>query len=392
MYPLVSFSYAVPYLAYAIFMIFLSWMEVKERMSKNVIRKISIILFLYFFGLRGFVHFDWINYYAFFENVRPLDDLVNQGWMLAFSGTKLEVIEPGYILYMSIIKTIWDNWYFFIFVCSLIDILVFDKFINRYSPVYAFSMFIFCTYSIVTEIDLLRNVKALIIFMLSFDALFNKQWWKIILLSLLGISFHLSYLIFIPFYFIGTKDFGTRTWWIIFCIINVIYLFQIPFAHSVLSYVSDLLGGRYAEKVVGYADNDKTSDARGFSIGYLMRVIMFILVVWNYRKILAYDKKLILILNIFLFYIITNIGMTDFSVFCERMEAVLSFALWIIYPLLALFFKGKNRVLYLSFVFVFCFLKMSLNYSKLMYYYENIMCGAMDYVERYNTIVTRALN
>lgn len=391
MYPLTSFTYALPYLAYALFLMFLSWKETTGKISRKNVRKICLILFLFFFGLRGFVNFDWISYYPMFENMETLDKIAKHGWLLAFVGTNLELVEPGYVFYMSLIKTIWDNWYFFIFLSTLIDLYVFDRFINRYTPIYAFSMLIFCTYNISLEFDVLRNVKALIIFIISFDALFKNQWLKIVLWSLLGISFHLSYLIFIPFYFIGLKDFGTKVWWTIFIIINVIYFFQIPLAHTVISYIGDFLGGRFGEKADGYAINDGFSRAKGFSIGYIMRAFIFIMVTLNYKNILAYDKRMILILNIFLFYIITSIGMTDFYVFCSRMETVLTFSLWILYPLLFFILKGQVRKIYLSIVIIYCILRIVAEKSAVMAYYENILFDAMDFVERYNTIALKIL-
>lgn len=386
MMPVYSYIYSIPYICYALFLIVLSWYELRRKINKETVRKWCIISFVLFFGFRGFVSWDWMSYYPLFEEVETITNIADQGWVLVVEdGTKLDLIEPGYILYMSIIKSIWDNWFFFVLISTVIDIWVIDKFIRRFSPIYAFSILMFCVFSMGLEFNVLRNAKAIIVFLLSFDAIYKKRWFALIIYTLIGVSLHRSYLIYILFYFVGTKNFGVKLWWLIFIIINVIYWLQIPLVSTVVLPIISSLGGDWAMKVEEYSSNDIYSVARGLSLGYVIRSFTFIMVACNYRKILCLNKELILILNIYLLYIITNIGMTDMSVFCDRMEISLGFSMWILYPVLGVLYYGRRRLLFLCYIFVYGLLRIGMLKSNAMEYYENVLLGASDYETRMST-------
>ena len=381
-----SYSYSIPYIIYALFLIVLSWNELNGKINSTIVRKFCIITFVIFFGFRGFISWDWRDYYPIFESIESIDNILyNQGWIVMGNKINIELIEPGYVLYVSIIKSIWNNWHFFIFVSTIIDIIIYDNFIRRFSPIYAFSILIFCVFNLVFEMDLLRNAKALVVFFLSLNAVYGRKWGQLILWTLLGLSFHRSYLIFVVFYIVGLRNFGIKIWWSIFFLVNVIYLFQIPVVSSLILPLISIIGGDYAGKVESYLASDVYSAARGFSLGYIIRVVTFILIVCNYNKILSLNKQLVLILNVYLLYVITNIGMTDISVFCTRMELSLSFSMWILYPILATLYHKKKRILFLGYIFIYSLLRIILSTDNAMLYYENILTGASDYETRMAT-------
>lgn len=384
--PLYSFTYSIPYLIYALLLIVLTWNEMKQRVGKQTVRKWCIATFVLFYGFRGFVSYDWYNYYPMFEEIEPLFNIANQKWVFIVGDENgFGAMEPGYILYASIIKAIWPNWHFFVLVSTLIDIWVIDKFIRRFSPFYAFPILMFLVFSMGLEFNVLRNAKAIMVFFLSFDAIYKKKWLPLIVYTLIGVSLHSSYLIYIPFYFIGTKDFGKKVWWIIFLIINVIYWLQIPVVSTIVLPLVSSLGGDYAMKVEAYSNNVESSAVVGFSLGYIIRFITFVLVACNYRKILAFNKDLILILNIYLLYIITAIGMTDFMVLWSRMEVSLGFSMWILYPILGMLYHNKKRLLFLCYIFSYSILRVGMETSNIMADYENILWGASDYDTRVAT-------
>ena len=391
MMPVYSYIYSVPYLFYAFFLIVLSLCEFNHKMARQTIRNWCIVSFILFFGFRGFVSWDWINYYPLFESVETIGNIKDQGWLVFIGDSDgLSMVEPGYVLYMSLIKSVWDNWHFFVLVSTLIDIIVFDKFINRFSPFYAFSILMFIVFSMGMEFNVLRNTKAIVVFLLSLDAIYQRNWCKLFIFSLLGFSFHNSYLVYVLFYFVGTKDFGTKIWWFIFISCNIFYWTQISVFSSILMPLIHSLGGVIAQKVEFYSSIDIYSMARGFSLGYIMRIITFILIVCNYRRIISLNKKLILILNVYLLYFITNVGLTDMSVFCDRMEISLGFSMWILYPILGLIYQDKNRLLFLAFIFTYSMLRVPLQRDNVMEHYENILFGADDYETRLATHVIHA--
>ena len=385
-YPIYSYSYSVPYLLFALFLLLLMYYEHCGKMKRDKVRAFCMVAFLLFGGLRGFIFYDWMGYYPMFDAVDTLWNLNGGSFtMMLADGKELDLVEPGFVLYMSVIKTVWNNWFFFILLSTAIDVWAFDKLFQRYSPNYAFAFFVFFTLHLGMEFNLLRNVKSLVVFFLALDSIYKRRLGQFALWTLLGLSFHRTFLLLVPFYFVGLKDFGKRVWWTVFVIVNVIYLLQIPVVSSLLGPVAEFLGGGFAAKAAVYQESDIYSAARGFTLGYIIRFVTFLLVVVNYRWILSYRKDYVLILNVFLLYIIVNIGMTDMSVFVNRMETLLGFSLWLVYPLLFYCMSGWKRQLYTAFVVSYCLLRMVGATSNAMCDYENVLFGASSFEERYTT-------
>lgn len=385
MIPIYSLTYSIPYVIAFLFLGSLAYIEQKSPNRKNIIRRICILFFLIFFGLRGFVAWDWMGYYPTFESIDRLTEFTSDSFVVIMdNGRELDLIEPGYVLYVSFIKTIFNNWHFFIFISSLIDILIIDIFIRRFSPNYAFAILVFCSISFVLEFDLMRNIKALGIFLLAIDSIIHRRWFIFVLLTLIGISFHRSFLVFIPLYFVGMKNFGRSIWIIIFIICNIIYFTHIPIATYVVEKLM-LLGGDLSVKAIDYAGSDSMSAARGFTLGYIVRSLVFLCVTANYNKILQLNKELIIILNIYLAYFIINTAFTDFGILATRLDLLFGISLWILYPILSYLYKGTKRKLFIGFISSYLLLTITQRTSNAMYDYENLLTGYANYEERYST-------
>ncbi|WP_191215916.1 EpsG family protein [Parabacteroides distasonis] len=386
MKPIYSIEYSIPYLLLAFLFLSLSYYEYKRQNSKCFVRAFCVILFLFFYGFRGFVGWDWQGYYPIFEAMDTLLNFSsNSFFVVTTTGKELDVIEPGYIIYQSIIKTVFDNWHFFILISVCIDALVLDRFFCRYSPNYAFSFFVLVSLHSVLECDLLRNVKAIMIFLISIDYLYKRKWFVLAFLTILGVSFHRSYLLYLPFYFIGFRNFGLKFWLVLFVAANFIYLFRIPIVSSFVLPCVSKLGETISDKVDAYAASDIYSVSRGFTLGYFMRVFLFLAIIYKYDKIIA-DNKNIIIVNLFLTYVIANLGMTEMRILSDRMELSIGFVLWIILPLLPCFYTRKtNKKIIIALVLFFCIFKVIILYNDAMWEYENVLFGAVNYDHRYAT-------
>ena len=154
--------YSLPYILYLVFIFLLSFKcsNVKQRRDVNILIIITYVLFL---GLRGYIGSDFKMYYVLYENIPS----IGQGFFSSAYVNDLEV-ELGYVIYMSIIKTISSDYSFFIFINSLINIYIILLFFKRYSINVALALIVFLEIGgYVFEIDVQRNMKALLLFMLS---------------------------------------------------------------------------------------------------------------------------------------------------------------------------------------------------------------------------------
>ena len=74
MSPVYSVEYSIPYLLMSFIFLFLSYYEYRQGTNKSV-RLICIVFFVLFYGLRGFVGWDWQGYYPSFELIDTLRDI-----------------------------------------------------------------------------------------------------------------------------------------------------------------------------------------------------------------------------------------------------------------------------------------------------------------------------
>ena len=124
-----SIWYAVPYMLLLAAFYFLAYQEQRSIAAKRNRQTLHIwcgVLFLFFFGLRGFVGWDWHSYYPLFESIPSLFHLSSSEFDTS------ELIEPGYIIYVAFVKLFTDNYHVFIFISVLIDFLLLHKIFKRY--------------------------------------------------------------------------------------------------------------------------------------------------------------------------------------------------------------------------------------------------------------------
>ena len=201
----ISYLYSIPYIILfsLFFLLHIISQYSKSEKEEAIIRYSAMLLYLLFFGFRGYIGADWNNYYPFYK---MLPSLFSGGY-----GTHDFLFEPGFLLFSTICKTISSNYHFFIFVNSLVNILLLNIFIKRYLPTrkYVLGIMIFILMGgFNNEIDLLRSSKSVLLFMISIKYIEEKKLSKFLLINLIGLSFHSMSIIFFPLYFFLNRTFS----------------------------------------------------------------------------------------------------------------------------------------------------------------------------------------
>ena len=228
------------------------------------------IILLLFIGLRGFVMTDFISYYPFFDLIQDIDSLPTvillKGW------------EPGFIIYTYICKLIFPNYFVWIFVSTAIDLWLLNIVVQRYSVNHIMSlMCFFAVGGLPLEMNVLRNAKAVLIFLLSIKYIQDKKLLKYVGVILLAMTFHMSAILYLPLYFILNRKWPDWILWAIF-VVGIVVLF---FHFEILSFFfsnftfedEDSRLGHYASHHVG------DMDAYRISFGTIERIFTYIFLV-----------------------------------------------------------------------------------------------------------------
>ncbi len=361
--------YSFPYIFIALLFLFL-WFFYEKR-GKNV-SAICSIIFIFFYGFRGFVAWDWMSYYTRFGlPVEFIPDVYSS--------------ELGFAWTCIIIKSILDNYHFFIFVLTIIDLWLLFEIFKRYAKRnIALMFFFFVVFYTPSEFDLLRNIKSILLFYFSLKYFFEKKYLKYILINLIGLSFHTSSIIYLFISIIIFRPLNRKLIFLLFILGNVLFLKQEGIFTLIFEKISSIYDiGIYQVLFDSYLNSDKFSSQYGISFGYVERFISFVLVYKYYNLIVLKNKELYPVVNLFYFFVFINLYFSDLTIVVERIGNLFRFSYVILCPII---YESINlrflKKAYISFIIIFSITRFHIFTNNIFYDYENILFGAKSYIER----------
>lgn len=390
MQPLFSYSYSLPYLAIFLILLFLAFNEIGRLhvVSKKSSRIIAFFLMLFFIGLRGHLMTDFINYYPFFEHLPIITEL-------SISDLDKLRFEPGFVIYSSIVKTILPDYYAWVFVNTLLDLLVL-YYISRKFCLSTILLFIalLAYWGLEIEINLYRNSKAIMLFLLSLPYLLKRSIVPYMTLNLLGCLFHISAIMYLPLYFVLDREIPKVWVWGLFVFSNIVFFLGVSlssYLQNLTTFVDGILGSdELSSKATSWQESKTYGESYGFSLGYLERLFFFILFTLQYQKLMAQRKTNILFYNSFvIFYFLFHVISPISSEIMKRISILFAFSYWFLIP--NVLYLGKLKRFLLLAVVLLCFLKIAIDNRSLMSRYHNIILSGEDNYSKRRMIAFRVM-
>ncbi|MCD1116498.1 EpsG family protein [Chryseobacterium turcicum] len=381
MEPTFSYSYSMPYvfLFFIFFLLFLWENKVKKSEgSITMIRYLCMLVFFVFFGFRGYVDTDFMVYYPVYETAPTLSD--TKGVLNFFSDMNedfLLKIEPGFKLLVILVKSIFNDFFSLQIVSCLIDVLFLNYFFKKYSPQYVLGFIMFLIFSgLIIEINLLRNSKAMFLFIYSLQFIKDRNPIKYFIYNGIGLLFHSSAIFYFPLYFFLHKKFSPQLVWGAFILGNVLYLGQVKFITPMIVAIGSFFGGVYSLMAEGYSQNSLYSTGYGITMGYLEKFFTFILFYYSYNKIgeLIKDEKILnIFFNLFFIFTVTYLFLSEYSILIDRMTTLFVMSYWILYPYIYVVLERVFKLVFTSILFLFGVYKMIYANNIIIRKYENIL-------------------
>jgi|GEM_PF-152906 hypothetical protein len=390
--PVTSYIYSLPYLGFLVFLVTLALLEFRQLKfggETKFIRWTAMIGFVFFFGLRGFVYSDWQVYYPLFERIPTIWDggltsVFSQDFSDAFVtdvGMGKSGVEMGFVYWTLLFKSVIPDYFAWVFFNTVVDVLLLDIFFRRYSPYYVLSFILFTALGgLLIEINLMRNVKAILLFLISLKYMEERRILPYMGLNVLGVFFHSSAVVFLPLYFILNRQWPKWLLWSIFVVGNLISLLHINYIEPFMLSFADLVGGRLGVQIKLYFAIDWYSKPYGISIGYIERVATFLLLIFFQRKLIERQARNMIFINVYVLYFIVFFFLSEISVAVDRLSLLFVFAYWIIYPeLFALIGDAVNKLIAFLAILAFCTIKVATLNSSIFTKYDNQLFGIESY-------------
>lgn len=370
--------YAIPYISLVVFYGCLSVYSyyTTKKTTRTYIDVICILVFVLFFGLRGFVFYDWTNYYPTFYCLTDFKGL--------FSTSILKWdFEPGFMILATTCKSILNDFQFFVLVCCLIDVWLLVKFLKRYISNLPLGLVLYiCMGGLVLSTDLMRNSITILLFANALHYIQERDPIKYFTICLIGISFHISGIVYLPMYFILNRKFNKLILLGVFVAANLVYLLHISIVMNLISLVLDFVAPSTKLWLQVYTEMDANIGSV-LSIGYVERLITGILVFCYMDKLQAKRKGSNIFINSILIYLFVFLFFSEFRTICMRSSNLFIYSYWIVWiDLLGCFYIKNNKILFAIFIGIYCILKTYGNCDSALAEYENVLFGTSSYTER----------
>ena len=364
---------SIPYLILAFFLSTLAYLEFKVVNKKQLktIRFISVFTISLFFGLRGFILTDFINYYQFFKtlDINIFSDDTN-------------LYSPGIILFSIFIKYIFNNYHFWILTLSLIDISILTYLFRKYIGNISLGILFFLAYrGIVIEFNLIQNIKPILFFFLSIKYLKNRNFIPYLFLNLLGVLFHVSALIYIPLYFVLNRKLSKRLCLIIIITANILLLSSSKIFIDLFFFIINTQFIELSEYLYFFINISPYN----IGFGHIERTLVILIIVFYQNKI---SKKLLhgnILKNLAIIYYASFLVLSPIDVLADRIPILFLISMWVIIPFLILN-RDKYRQLLVPFLIAVCFMKIFLSTQDKVATYDNLIFGIDSYEKRSNDV------
>ncbi|MDM1042800.1 MULTISPECIES: EpsG family protein [Empedobacter] len=312
--------------------------------AKNILIIIISTIFIIQLGLRWETGSDWKPYLDHFDSQNILTPTKNPGFQF----------EAGYNLFVSSIKTIYNDYSFYLLIHAVIFFLLLKKGYEYFTPFSIISLLIFYV-SFLGLWGANRQFLAIGIGMLALIFL-DKGKWKIFI-SLVGLAclFHTTAFLLLVFLFLK-KKFSSKFLFITIGVCIVVGATPLPFKlFGLLGGVNDII----THRTEAYMENAKESGAVAISvIGMIKRCLLFFIFYFFRDKIYKIFPKNNLIFNgyfvgicfYFIFYKSLPIMISRGSVYFNMLEPILIANLLILS-------KDRIKVFFIQVVIlIYCFI------------------------------------
>lgn len=366
-------EFALPYLLYVAFLGILAF--IYESREDGMWRKgtviVALLSLIVFFGFRGFCFYDWNSYYPSFMQFKMRE--------LSLPITEWQ-FEPGFELLMVVCKSLFDNYHFFVFVCTCINTaLLLNFFRKRVDNIPLGIAVCVCMNGIIMFTDLMRNSISILIFANAIQYLTERKPVQYFSLCLLALTFHLSAVAYFLLYFVLHRRWSNYFYLGLFLAGNAIYLLHIPIFLTIVSVFLGFVDPDLQWKVHEYTELMANDEFR-LSIGYIERLLTGLLVFLYIDKLREVRKGNDVFVNSILLYLAVFFFFSEFKVISSRMSMLFTYAYWIIWiDLIKCFAIDNNRRLFVAFLSIYCLFKMYGSTNYIVAKYDNIIFGAEPY-------------
>ncbi|MBO4249690.1 MAG: EpsG family protein [Paludibacteraceae bacterium] len=264
-----------------LFVLALLNIQMHDKPSSRALSAIAALILIGVAGLRYETGGDWDTYTMMFNKFPSFSRLI--GHPSSFAD---EYMEEGFVLLCALVKSLGGTVQHLFFVVTTINILLITIASHQYTkfPVVA----LLCYYGLMyfqLEMIYIRQAVAVALCFFALQYIQPRKIVPYLLLVLLACTFHRVAVLMIPLYFLLNRKVPV---WLYLTVIGIgaaMMLANVPWIKNIFLTVAGWLGENYEEKAETYVENALFAVNRGLSVGFVLNLLIFIVVMFFKRKI-----------------------------------------------------------------------------------------------------------
>ncbi|WP_308690552.1 EpsG family protein [uncultured Treponema sp.] len=332
-------------ISYIIYFSFLYLCAFPKHFKKNeeLIKYLVIFSLIIFIGLRGYVATDYSVYAIKYREAATLLDDNFIGYFLSPASS----FEKGFTLFMCFCRTFSDNYFFFQLINFLIDLYLFNIFINYFLDkklhIIAY-IALFCFQGFIIELNLLRNSKAIMMFCVSLIYLDKRKYLNYCLLNFLGSLFHISAIFYFVLPFFIFKKVSKKIILFLFIIGNIFFVLRIKWIFPIAKFVLPIFGqSRISQLISTYVLLTENATKYSLGFGFIERNLTYLLMLYYQDKILKKEPGKIIFINMVYINNFIYLLCSEFLILTQRLPPLVASGYWIMIPSIYCYFVKKER-------------------------------------------------
>ena len=268
--------------------------QMHDKLSTQILNGLAAIMLICIAGLRYETGGDWDTYTMLFNKFPTFSRLI--GRPAEFADIS---VEEGFVLLCAFIKSLGGTVQHLFFVVTFINITLIACAAGKYTkyPVVA----LLCYYGILyfnLEMIYIRQAMAVALCFFALQYIPSKRIIPYMVFVLLACTFHRVAALMIPLYFLLNIKLPSWVYLAVVGVGAVMMLAGIPWLQTIFLTIAGWLGNNYAEKAEVYTENAMFAVNRGLSLGFILNLAIFVVIVFFKEKIDALPYGTIM-LNMF---------------------------------------------------------------------------------------------
>lgn len=350
----------------------------RNERKKYILFVFSIVLLMGFLGLRGFIGWDWWAYYPSYNNLP--------------GGFTYEI---GYEIWSGIFYKLGLSYHHFILLNTIVDFGIIAYISKKYSKYPLFTLFLFlAVQGLSLEVDLIRNAKAVLLFIISIQFIKSRQIIPFMVLNIMGMTFHISSVLYLPMYFILNRNYNKKFILSLVVLGNIYYLADTKLVIHILEYAASFAPAAIGAKITSYLSIIPKDYSLPIGMLYFEKLVTFLFVFFglhrekdrfdNCKEVSEYTT--IMENSFYIFYLIF-LFTSEFFIASTRIGILFIYANWFLWGYIIADINDKKvKIAVFITAAIICggriYNHFNFNGNRIMYRYENIISKHKSYEEK----------